>query len=80
MSMLVVHPAYWRHGHGTKLCQWAVDLSRADNVKQCVSAAGMGYKMYAKLGYKDVCKIVAKGDEDDPEGIFTNLMEYVPPA
>ncbi|ERF72736.1 hypothetical protein EPUS_04789 [Endocarpon pusillum Z07020] len=75
MSMLVVHPAYWRRGYGTKMGQWAVELSKADDVKQCVSAAGMGYQIYSKLGYKDVCKIEASGDEDDPEGIFTNLME-----
>lgn len=78
MSMLVVHPAYWRRGYGTKLGQWAVELSKIDDVKQCVSAAGMGYQIYSKLGYKEVCKIEASGDEDDPEGIFTILMEYVP--
>ena len=76
--MLVVHPAYWRRGHGTSLCNWAVELSISDGVKQFVSAAGMGYGTYARLGYKEVCKITAEGDEDDPEGVFAHLMEYTP--
>lgn len=80
MSMLVVHPAYWRRGHGTALGKWSVALAEADKVKQSVSAAGMGFKIYSSLGFREVHKIVEPGDDDDEEGVFTDLMEYVPDA
>lgn len=33
MEMLVVHPAYWKRGHGGKLAQWGPDLSNVDEMK-----------------------------------------------
>lgn len=80
MSMLVVHPAYWRKGHGTKLVEWSMRLSDLDSVPQCVSAAGMGEKLYKKLGYHEVCRVEEEGDGDDPRGVHTELLEYRPKA
>jgi GNAT superfamily N-acetyltransferase len=78
MAMVVVHPAYWNRGHGTMLVKWATQLNDIDKVKQSVSAAGMGKKLYTRLKFQEICRITADGDEDDPEGVFTDLLEYRP--
>ena len=74
--MLVVHPAYWRRGHGTNLAQWGIDFSRTDRINQCVSASEMGYPVFERLGFNVVCKIEGPGDEADPEGVQTYLMRF----
>ena len=78
MSMLAIHPAYWRHGNGTRLVQWSKSLSDMDNICQSVSAAAMGEKLYMKLGYRTICRMAEEGDEEDPIGVYTDLMEYCP--
>lgn len=78
MDMLVVHPAYWSRGHGSELVRWGMKLSDIDRVKQGVSAADMGAKLYQKLGYEEVGKCSLDGDDDDPEGVSTILLQYTP--
>ncbi|KAK1834936.1 hypothetical protein QBC39DRAFT_220654, partial [Podospora conica] len=74
VSMLVVHPAYWRRGHGTRLATWARDLSVLEEVPQCASSATMSKPIFRSLGYRQVDSIVAEGDEDDPGGVSAALM------
>lgn len=74
--MIVVHPAYWRRGHGTALMHWAKDLSVLDRIKQCVSAVPKSEPYFLNLGFQLICPIVAEGDEDDGEGVRTVLLEY----
>ncbi|KAK0735346.1 hypothetical protein B0T21DRAFT_333454 [Apiosordaria backusii] len=76
VSMIAVHPAYWRRGHGTKLATWARDLAVKHKVPQCVSAAPMSQCLFMSLGYKQLDVIVAEGDEDDPRGAKTLLLEF----
>ncbi|KAK4171312.1 hypothetical protein QBC36DRAFT_340206 [Triangularia setosa] len=76
ISMIVVHPAYWRRGHGTRLATWARDLAIKDRVPQCVSAAPMSQCLFISLGYRRLDEIVARGDEDDPRGAKTLLLEF----
>ena len=74
MATLVVHPAYWKRGHGTKLVAWSIELSKLDQVPQGVSAAAMGAKLYSSLGYTSVARLEEGGDEDDEEGVYTELL------
>ncbi len=74
--MLVVHPAYWKRGHGTRLATWPRDLSVLDKVPQCVSSATMSQPLFLSLGYRQLDTITAEGDEDDPNGVSTALMEH----
>ncbi|KAK4170969.1 hypothetical protein QBC36DRAFT_340882 [Triangularia setosa] len=76
ISMIVVHPAYWKRGHGTRLATWARDLAINDRVPQCVSAAPMSQCLFISLGYRRLDEIVARGDEDDPRGAKTLLLEF----
>ncbi|KAK7403400.1 hypothetical protein QQX98_010813 [Neonectria punicea] len=78
VSIIVVHPAYWKHGYGTTMMKWSRNLSKIDSVAQCVSAAPMSEPLFITLGFKPVCRITADGDGDDPEGVSTTLLEYCP--
>ena len=76
--MVAVHPAYWKRGHGSSLVKWSRSLSDLDAVPQCVSAADMGARLYKHLGYSFVTRIEEPGDNDDREGVYTELLEYQP--
>lgn len=47
-------------------------------VRQGVSAAVMGSKLYTKLGYRMICCIAEDGDEEDSKGASTELLQYYP--
>ncbi|RSL79627.1 hypothetical protein CEP52_017498 [Fusarium oligoseptatum] len=54
MEMVVVHPAYWKRGHGRRLVRWGIDLAEIDGVCQGVIAAEMGKSLYLSLGYEEL--------------------------
>ncbi|KAL2672557.1 hypothetical protein Neosp_013270 [[Neocosmospora] mangrovei] len=72
MEMVVVHPAYWRRGHGGRLVRWGIDLAKVDNVCQGVIAAEMGKSLYLSLGYEELEDLHVGGDE----GIHVSVMQY----
>lgn len=78
MEMVVVHPAYWRRGHGTTLVGWGMELAKIDHIKQGVIAAKMGEKLYAKLGYSPLEELRLDGDEEAPDGVKCVAMKYTP--
>lgn len=76
--MVVVHPAYWRCGHGTTLVRWGMELANVDNVKQGVIAAKMGAKLYADLGFSLLKNLRLDGDEEVPDEVTCVVMQYTP--
>ncbi|KAJ4220995.1 hypothetical protein NW759_007064 [Fusarium solani] len=72
MEMVVVHPAYWRRGHGGRLVRWGIDLANLDKVCQGVIAAEMGKSLYLSLGYEELEDLHLGGDE----GIHVSAMQY----
>ena len=76
VSMIVVHPAYWKRGYGTRMAAWARDLSKLDQVPQCVSSAAMSQSLFLSLGFQRLCTITAEGNGDDEEGVSTELLEF----
>lgn len=76
MEMLVVHPAYWSKGHGTKLIKWGLELAELDGVGQGVMAVGMGADLYPKLGYKQIDEARLEGDKDCPRGLSVKVFLY----
>jgi N-acetylglutamate synthase-like GNAT family acetyltransferase len=78
LEMLVVHPAYWRRGHGTDLVKWCLQLSTTDKVGQAVLAAEMGAPLYQKLGYEHIDDIDIPGDEIVRDGMHLSVLKYTP--
>jgi hypothetical protein len=66
MDMVVVHPAYWRRGHGTTMVKWGMKLADTDRVRQGVVAAKMGEKLYLSLNYSKLADLKAQDDTDPP--------------
>jgi GNAT superfamily N-acetyltransferase len=76
--MLVVHPAYWRRGHGTALLDWGMQLGSLDLVKQGVIAADMGEKLYLSKGYKKLANVIATDENDPVKEVKVGILEFVP--
>ncbi|KAJ4312732.1 hypothetical protein N0V84_009794 [Fusarium piperis] len=76
MEMVVVHPAYWRRGHGGRLVRWGIDLVKLDEVCQGVIAAKMGKSLYLSLGYENLQDLHLDGDDVVPQGVDVSVMRF----
>jgi len=63
LTTLAVHPAYWKHGHGTRLTNWCTRLADLDRVPIGVSAAKMGVKVFTKAGFQEEVRVLIEGYE-----------------
>lgn len=52
MDMLVVHPAYWRRGHGRTLVEWGNRLADIEQIDIGVAAAASGLSVYYRCGFQ----------------------------
>lgn len=82
---LVVHPAYWRKGHGTSLNKWHTELADLDGVGLGVVASKMGRKLFTHVGFKEAAQINVPGYENHPKPLevwigLRNLSETQPKA
>ena len=76
MEMAVVHPAYWKRGHGLELVKCDMGLSRAGIATQGVMAVDQGTDLYRKLGYRHLDDVRIEGDAQVPAGVMIAIMEY----
>lgn len=60
------------------MAHWATDMAKLEGIPQVVSSAPMSEPLFRGFGFECLCRIVADGDEDDPEGVSTALLEYCP--
>lgn len=67
--MIVVHPTYWRRGHGSTLASWGTHLTETDKVHHGVIASRMGEKLFASIGFEHIKYIHVEGEGDASEGI-----------
>jgi GNAT superfamily N-acetyltransferase len=67
LERVIVHPAYWRRGHGKALLEWGLALARIDGVKAgvCTGFAGDAKHLYLSLGFVKIGEVSVK-DEQDP--------------
>ena len=77
MERTVIHPAYWRRGHGSKLTKWGTDFADIDGVDQGVSATSMGAILFRHMGFQNITTVNNDGDEEDPRGLSFDLLKYV---
>lgn len=69
IDMIVTHPAYWRHGHGSHLTNWFFDLSAEDSVGLGVAGVPMGKLLFQHLGFEEVETVTIPGYEEHPDPI-----------
>ncbi|KAK0664563.1 hypothetical protein QBC41DRAFT_283784 [Cercophora samala] len=80
MERLVVHPAYWGHGHGSTIAKWGVELADVDGVDQGVIATSMGARLFRQVGYEWITDVHVKGDEKNPEGVTFAALKHTAKA
>jgi N-acetylglutamate synthase-like GNAT family acetyltransferase len=66
IDTIVVHPNYWRRGHGTNLSQWQLDLADQDQAGMGVAGSAMGKTLFEHLGFKTAETIMVPGYKDHP--------------
>ncbi|KAH7318671.1 hypothetical protein B0I35DRAFT_432674 [Stachybotrys elegans] len=77
VDMVVVHPAYWRRGHGTTLVRWGKSLADLDGMDQGVVAADMGEKLYMPLGYQKLDEVrVEDNAGPGPHDVSVGILKY----
>ncbi|KAH8804576.1 hypothetical protein F5884DRAFT_859200 [Xylogone sp. PMI_703] len=74
LKMIVVHPTYWRRGHGSALANWGASLIAIDNVDQGVIASRMGDTLFTNLGFEHVGYFHIEGDKEAPDGIDLAIL------
>lgn len=76
MERIVIHPAYWNRGHGTRVAKWGVALSDIDQVDQGVAATKMGAQLFQHVGYDLLVELHVEGDDSNPEGVMFSLLKH----
>lgn len=74
--MLVVHPAYWKRGHGSTLVKWGLEISKIDGVAMGVIGPDMGVNLYKSLGFKPLIDLVYEGNDLMPEGLKMGVLKF----
>jgi len=79
MDMVVVHPAYWSRGHGSRLVEWGIALADLDQAKQGVIAADMGEKLYLKLNFTKLEDVTVRDEvSPPPKAVKVGVLRYSP--
>jgi hypothetical protein len=74
--MVVVHPAYWRRGHGATMVRWGLELAELDGVNNGVFGSIMGKKLYLSLNYKEVGVIKLQDEKNPLEMVELAVLRY----
>ena len=62
---LFTHPDYMRHGFGSALVKWGMNLAKEQHLPAIpVSASEMGMLLYARLGFKHLEQMVLRAPGD----------------
>lgn len=67
VSMIAVHPAYQRRGHGTALLQEAARLADADQIPMGIAAVRMGVENCERAGFQQREVVKIEGYSEHPE-------------
>lgn len=74
---VVIHPAYWRRGHGRALASWITELADEEQAPMGVSATPMGELLLRNLGFDDgeTVRIEAYEGYEEPFDVFLGLRK-----
>lgn len=77
LSTLVVHPAYHRQGHGSRLVDWCSNLADIDNVLVGISAVPNGVGLALKAGFVEQERVRVKAYDVELGGEQVRRVESV---
>jgi len=70
-------PTYSRQGAGTKLLEWGLNQANIGHLTITLSASPAGYKLYKRLGFRQVGDVYVKLEEE-MESVEQPLMVLEP--
>lgn len=76
LSLLVVHPAYGRRGHGANLIKWGIELAIKDRLKFGLVASEVANPLYKSLGFEFLEKFDLQGDETSKNGVHYEVLNW----
>jgi N-acetylglutamate synthase-like GNAT family acetyltransferase len=76
MDRIVVHPAYWKRGHGRKLVKLGTALADVDQVDQGVLATTMGAALFSHIRSQDLTNVHVERKEEALEGLSIVVLRY----
>jgi len=74
---LATSPMHQRHGAGTALTKWGINLANKYDVAIGLFATSMGEPLYAKLGFQSLAKPTAQVEGED-EKVTMTIMRLEP--
>ena len=75
LLILGTHPDFQRHGAGTRLCRWGMNLAQERNLPLTLFSSPMGEVLYRELGFKMVGTVSVQVD-DEEEKLTIGAMTY----
>ena len=74
LVQLYTHPDYMRHGFGSALVKWGINLAKEQRLAAIsVSASEMGMLLYAHLGFQHLEQLAIRAPEDT-ESVTWDLL------
>ena len=67
LDNMAVNPDYFRHGYGTLLCRYGIDIAQKDQFPVGIIAAEMGAKLYTELGFETAVKVTLTDERPSKE-------------
>lgn len=72
---LATHPDYQRHGAGTRLLNWGLELAMREKKPITLFGSPMGTKLYAELGFRVLDYVTVQVDGEE-ENVSLCVMVY----
>lgn len=76
LTRLATYPKWQRHGAGTLLSQWGIDVADKQNLNIGLFASPSGEALYKELGFKELQIVVQMPGEE--ESVAVACMKRVP--
>lgn len=70
-------PKWQRHGAGTLLCNWGIDVAQEHNLQIGLLATPSGQGLYTKLGFKELIRAYVQMPEEK-DSVSMTVMKWYP--
>jgi predicted acetyltransferase len=72
-------PQWQRHGAGTLLCNWGIDVAQKHKLQIGLLATPSGQALYSQLGWKELTRaVVQMPKEKEKESVSMMVMKWYP--
>lgn len=77
LQILATKPQHQRHGAGSRLVKWGLDIAQKRNMKLGLMASPMGRRLYTRLGFRHLDSVEVKAESEE-ELVTLGIMVFEP--